>query len=1018
MPTPTPSVASASSPNNYRLFRSGIAALILVATLLAGVTLTQLHQQAENRATVSTQNLAKSLEQTFDGLIDTIDIALLASSNELGEHLSSGSVDSESINRMLIEMREHIPYVAYFRATDESGNILYGPDVSSPPVNTSDREHFIRLRDDPKLELVSDKPFLGRIINKWVWTFARRINKADGTFGGVVFAGVSIDELNKLLAKIKIDPGSSISLRDAELRILARYPSDSLSSFPIGEKNRSQKFQEALDRNPLEGTYSSGTTSVDGVDRTYSYSRSAKHGFIVNVGIDNDSVFKGWRKQAWIVGAFVASFILALLGFMQLVRRAWQRQSEMAASLQEAQRIAHLGHYSFDLLTQQWKSSEIFDEIFGLDGNYPRDRQHWLALASPKDSAAWEGHLNRPLGKHLPVGRAFRIIRRRDGEERWISCLDTLQLSEDGTPLAMIGTIQDITEHKQVETDLRIAAVAFDSQEAMVITDQNSVILRVNRAFTENTGYTAEEALGQNPRLLKSNRHPPEFFKAMWDTINRTGGWQGEIWDRRKDGAEYQKWLTISAVKNAEGAVTHYIGAQFDITERKKAEEKINELAFFDQLTGLPNRTLLLDRLRQAMTSSSRDSRYGAVLHLDLDSFKTLNDTRGHDMGDLLLQHVAKRLTDSIRAEDTVARLGADEFVVILKNLSSEQDDAARQTELVGEKIIAAVSQPYLLADTVYSITPSIGASVFLGDQTELETALKQADLAMDRAKKEGGNAVRFFDPDMEVSVMKRAALEKDLREAIQKRQFALHYQPQVAQSQLTGAEVLVRWQHPQRGLVSPAEFIPLAEETGLILPLGRWVLETACQQLAVWATRPEMAHLTIAVNVSAHQFQQADFVDQVIAVLDTTRANPQRLKIELTESMLVANVEEVIRKMLSLKAKGVGFSLDDFGTGYSSLTYLKRLPLDQLKIDQSFVREILTSSNDAAIARAVITLAQSLGLGVIAEGVETETQKDFLAASGCQAYQGYLFSRPLPLDDFEAYAQRTAVVRGSVVES
>lgn len=1009
MPTPKPSVASSSSPSNYRLFEWGVIAVILIVTLTAWTMLAQLRQQAESRAMVSTQNLAKSLEQTFDGLIDTIDIALLASSNEIGEHLSTGDVDSESVNRMLIEMRQHIPYVAYFRATDASGNILYGPDVSSPPVNTSDRDHFIRLRDDPKLELVSDKPFLGRIINKWVWTFARRINRADGSFGGVVFAGVSIDELNKLLEKIKIDSGSSISLRDADLRILARYPSDSLNSFPIGETNRSQKFQEALDQNPLEGTYSSGSTSVDGVDRTYSYYRSAKHGFVVNVGIDNESVYKAWRKQAWIVGALVASFILALLGFMLLVRRAWRRQSEMAASLQEAQRIAHLGHYSFDLRTQCWKSSDIFDQIVGLGGDYPHDRQHWLALASPEDSEAWESHLNRAVGNHIPAAREFRIIRRSDGHERWINCLDTLQLGDDGTPLALIGTIQDITERKQIETDLRIAAVAFDSQEAMVITDQNSVILRVNRAFSENTGYTADEALGQNPRLLKSSRHPPEFFKTMWDTINRTGGWQGEIWDRRKDGAEYQKWLTISAVKNADGAVTHYIGAQFDITERKKAEEKINELAFFDQLTGLPNRTLLLDRLRQAMTASSRDGRYGAVLHLDLDNFKTLNDTLGHDKGDLLLQHVAKRLTDSIRAEDTVSRLGADEFVIILKSLSTLENDAATQTELVCEKILAALNQNYLLDSSVYNITSSIGASVFVGFHAELDTLLKQADLAMGRSKKEGGNAVRFFDPDMEVSVVKRAALEKDLREAIQKKQFTLHYQPQVARNRITGAEVLVRWQHPQRGLVSPAEFIPLAEETGLILPLGHWVLETACIQLAAWSTRPEMAQLTIAVNVSAHQFQQADFVDQVIAVLNTTRANPQRLKIELTESMLVANVEEVITKMHTLKAVGVGFSLDDFGTGYSSLTYLKRLPLDQLKIDQSFVREILTNANDAAIARAVITLAQSLGLGVIAEGVETEAQRDVLAGSGCQAYQGYLFSRPLPLDNFEAYVKRAA---------
>ncbi len=342
----------------------------------------------------------------------------------------------------------------------------------------------------------------------------------------------------------------------------------------------------------------------------------------------------------------------------------------------------------------------------------------------------------------------------------------------------------------------------------------------------------------------------------------------------------------------------------------------------------------------------------------------------------------------------------------MLANLSTSDSAAANQTETVGEKILATLNQPYQLGNVHWHSTPSIGVILFSGELTEIDGLLKQADLAMYKSKEAGRNALHFFDPEMEVVVMKRAHLETDLREAIAKQQFLLHYQAQVAGSQLTGAEVLVRWQHPQRGMVSPLEFIPFAEETGLILPLGHWVLETACRQLAAWATQPDLAHLTVAVNVSARQFRQTDFVAQVLAVLKETGANPQRLKLELTESLLVANVEEVIEKMHALKTKGVGFSLDDFGTGYSSLAYLKRLPLDQLKIDQSFVRDVLTDPNDAAIARTVVALAQSLGLGVIAEGVEIEAQREFLASFGCHAYQGYLFSRPLPVDDFERFAR------------
>jgi len=470
---------------------------------------------------------------------------------------------------------------------------------------------------------------------------------------------------------------------------------------------------------------------------------------------------------------------------------------------------------------------------------------------------------------------------------------------------------------------------------------------------------------------------------------------------------EKRIWLDLSyrvamAAKRCYGVL---VGR--DITERKQAEEKINHLAFFDHLTDLPNRTLLQDRLKQAMANSQRNGHYGALLLLDLDYFKTLNDTLGHDMGDLLLKQVAQRLTECVREGDTVARLGGDEFVVMLVSLSESQIEAASLVGVIGSKIITTLNQTYEIKDVSYRITPSIGASVFLGQQTEIETLLKQADLAMYKAKDAGRNTLRFFDPDMARDVLKRASLDNDLREAVQKKQFVLHYQAQMAGNQVTGAEVLLRWQHPVRGLVFPGEFISVIEETGLILPVGQWVLETACQQLAVWARQPEMSHLTIAVNISAHQLNHEGFVDQVLMALELSGADPARLKLELTESLLLNNVEEIIGKMTALKAKGVGFSLDDFGTGYSSLSYLKRLPLDQLKIDQSFVRDILADPNDAAIAKMIVVLAESMGLVVIAEGVETEAQRDILAQHGCHAYQGYLFSRPLTLDDFESFIKR-----------
>jgi diguanylate cyclase (GGDEF)-like protein/PAS domain S-box-containing protein len=578
-----------------------------------------------------------------------------------------------------------------------------------------------------------------------------------------------------------------------------------------------------------------------------------------------------------------------------------------------------------------------------------------------------------------------------------------------GEIYAVCGIATDITERKLAEADLRIAASAFESQEGMMITDAQTKILRVNLAFTQSTGYAAEEVVGHTPRMLQSGRHDADFYRSMWDSIQRTGGWQGEIWDRRKDGEIYPKWLTISSVKGEDGVVTNYIGTHHDITERKRAEEKIAELAFFDPLTRLPNRTLLMDRLKQTMTASNRAGTFGALLFIDLDQFKTLNDTLGHGQGDLLLQQVANRLNACVRGGDTVARLGGDEFVVVLENLSENSDDAATQTKALGEKIHSSLGQIYQLGTVEHRITASIGATLFLGQETAVDELLKQADLAMYKAKETGRNALRFFDPAMQSIVLERASLEKNLRRALHEQQFVLHYQPQVEgeNMQVIGAEALIRWAHPQRGLMPPTYFIPLAEETGLILPIGHWVLETACRQLARWAKQPALAHLSLAVNISANQLHEDDFVCQVESVLASTGADPKRLKLELTESLLVTEVEEAIKKMAALKAMGVGFSLDDFGTGYSSLSYLKRLPLDQLKIDRSFVEHILIDSNDAAIAKMVIALAESLSLSVVAEGVELESQRVFLAKLGCNSYQGYLFSRPLALKEFEDFAAR-----------
>jgi diguanylate cyclase (GGDEF)-like protein/PAS domain S-box-containing protein len=558
---------------------------------------------------------------------------------------------------------------------------------------------------------------------------------------------------------------------------------------------------------------------------------------------------------------------------------------------------------------------------------------------------------------------------------------------------------------RQQSRSLKLAASVFASaSEGVMITDTNGTILDVNEAFTHVTGHSRESVLGKNPRLLHSGLQDDAFYEALWRSVRETGLWQGEIWNRRQNGEIYPEWLTITTVKDSDGMVSNYVGIFSDSTKSRAAEEEIQHLAFYDPLTRLPNRRLLLDRLQQALTSCARTGKQGALLFIDLDNFKIINDTLGHDKGDLLLLEVAHRLTLCVREGDSVARLGGDEFVVILENISEHKLEAAEQTETVGMKILRALNQPYQLANHEYCGSSSIGATLFNVTQQSVDELFKQADIAMYQAKNEGRNALRFFDQQMQDAINERAVLEEELRKAIETGQFCLYYQIQVDEAHRPqGAEVLIRWIHPEKGLIPPALFIPLAEETGLILPIGLWVLDTACAQIKAWENNQLTRELVLAVNVSTKQLRQPDFVAQIASLVQRHAIEPKRLKLELTESMLLENVEHTVLTMTALKEIGVQISLDDFGTGYSSLQYLKRLPLNQLKIDQSFVQDIATDSNDKAIVRTIIVMAHSLNLEVIAEGVETEEQKQFLYDSNCTHYQGYLFSKPVPIADFEA---------------
>lgn len=571
-------------------------------------------------------------------------------------------------------------------------------------------------------------------------------------------------------------------------------------------------------------------------------------------------------------------------------------------------------------------------------------------------------------------------------------------IKRDDEVTALVVNARDITQRKQDEDKLRQSAVAVDNAgEGVLVTDTHNHIVSINRAFTEITFYSEEETLGQHHSLLRSDRHDDAFYAALWQEVHELGRWQGELWSRRKNGEDFPAWSTISTVRDSEGEITNYVLIFSDISVIKTSQDKLDFMAHHDPLTSLPNRLLFTDRLEHALQRANRQKDKVAVFFIDLDRFKNINDTLGHPVGDKLIQQAAERLSNVVREDDTVARLGGDEFIIALEGFNQDHD-----VDILARKVIDAFQYPFIVDEHELHVTLSLGVSMYPADGQDGETLIKNADVAMYRAKEEGRNNYNFYTLDLASSVFERLALESALRKALERDELSLVYQPQYCLDgdKVVGCESLMRWDNPALGIVSPSRFVPIAEDSGLIVELGRWGLITACSQMKRWLLAgAAIQHM--AVNVSAVQLQRSDFVTTVKSALEETGLEARYLELEVTESVIMHNADYAIDILDELKELGVGLAIDDFGTGYSSLSYLKRLPVDKLKIDRSFVSDIPHDTNDMEIARAVIALASSLGLQVIAEGLETEEQRQFMIAEGSQHAQGYLFGKPITGDEF-----------------
>jgi diguanylate cyclase (GGDEF)-like protein/PAS domain S-box-containing protein len=605
--------------------------------------------------------------------------------------------------------------------------------------------------------------------------------------------------------------------------------------------------------------------------------------------------------------------------------------------------------------------------------------------------------------------RYDETITTADGTTRDLEVIKVPVRADDGETAGVLAVARDITERRRAERELRIASVAFESQDGMLITDAQGHIERVNAAFTRMSGYTAADAIGHSPRLLRSGLHEDDFYASMWSQLTTTGYWTGEVINRHRDGSLYTARLSITAVPDAQGRTIHYVGNLQDVTAEKRAHALAEHLKLFDHLTDLPNRALLADRMARAMAGAAQE--FGAVMMVNLDHFQKLNDSLGHAAGDRLLVEMARRIRSIMRDNDTLGRFSGDSFVLLTEHLGTDRHAATARALQTADAIRTAIAEPMILDGHRLTCTGSIGVSLFRDGADNPEALLCQAELALYQSKRNGRNTVRIFEDEMQSELDDRNWLEKALRDAIRDHQLTLHYQVQVdAEDRPIGAEALLRWFHPERGAIPPAAFIPLAEETGLIEPIGRWVLATACRQLAAWSREDAMRGLTLAVNISARQFEADSFVDDILAEIRRAGAPAGKLKLEVTESLAIGDVQSSSRKLHTLRDNGFSISLDDFGTGNSSLNYLTKLPLTQLKIDKSFVDELPASHRDAMVAQTIINMGRGLGLDVIAEGVETTAQRDFLVAQGCHSFQGYLFGKPVPVGEFEAQVRAAQV--------
>jgi len=972
-------------------FRKRLLLFVAGATVLiwsvAGYHLWRIHADHLKSAEAQVRGIALAMDEYVLRSLQAVDLAMRGQAEAIVRLDRPLETAAAEIERQLRGGDAAFARAFTLAVFDARGDGVAASEAGfSRARNFADRDYFRIHVADPGHGLYVSRPLEGRTFGKRFFSLSRRIDGRDGRFLGVIMGSIDARYLADYFATNAIGAHGNIVLAHIpSKRLIARVP-DFEKTF--GADIRTSEIFDGPDS--ADGVIRQ-VSPVDGERRVVAFRRLQNFPLVVAVGVSETDIARDVMRQAPLYGVVLLTVTLLLAAGATMLLRAYRRMDATLGIAYGMLEAAPLGIGLYDAVEGSCIAANqaLADLVGGAREDLLAQNYHRIASWRASGIYAAAEEMLRSGRPQAWTGQ-FRTTFGRD-----ISVIGRLVGFEDAGRSRLMLMLEDRTAEKQAESELELAKKVIDSSnEAILITDADNRIVSANAAFERITGYSVAEAIGENPRMLASGRHDREFYHELWHTLLNTGHWEGEVWDRRRNGEIYPKWLRINVLRDPQTAhITHHVAVFSDITERKAAEEKIQHLAHHDALTDLPNRFALRVHLEHALARARREGQGLALMFLDLDRFKTINDSLGHHVGDELLRDVAARLRRAVRDTDMVARLGGDEFVVVLERMHRPEDAAP-----IARKILDSLGQPYQVELHELHTTPSIGISLYPADGEDIDTLMRNADSAMYHAKAFGRNNVQYFSAHMNDTARARLGIENALHAALRERQFLLHYQPQfdLADGRLTGFEALIRWQHPQRGMVAPGDFIPIAEESGMIVEIGDWVLEEACRQARIWQDAGlDYGH--IAVNLAARHFRRKDLPTFVRGVLDGAGLHASRLQLEITETGIMEVGQDVQSLLEALSAMGVQLVVDDFGTGYSSLAYLKRLPVQQLKIDRSFVMDIESDASDAAISRSVIALAHALGLEVVAEGVETQGQADFLRAHGCDRVQGFLYGRPLP---------------------